>query len=84
MVLLQEVVPESLKILEKECPQFKIYTQKEVDFFTAIMMHTTAVVYESHETIPFYQSEPNNSMLILNVKILFLFMLDPCFVIVCL
>ena len=80
VILLQEVVPQSLVILENECPQFQILAAGKEDYFTVIMMHIAAVVYESHEIIPFYSSVMMRNMLRIKVRISYLviMIIDLC------
>ena len=76
LVLLQEVVPESLVILQNECPQFRIITAGNEGYFTAIMMHDLYVVYESHEIFQFYSSVMLRNRLTIKVLIDYFFHLN--------
>ena len=76
LVLLQEVVPESLVILQNECPQFRIIPAGNEGYFTAIMMHDLYVVYESHEIFQFYSSVMLRNRLTIKVLIDYFFHLN--------
>ncbi|CAN7989444.1 unnamed protein product [Ixodes hexagonus] len=53
IVFLQEVVPTSVKILEKSLPGYKLLVGNSVEYFTATLLRKNRVKYESHEVYPF-------------------------------
>ncbi|CAN7984303.1 unnamed protein product, partial [Ixodes pacificus] len=53
VVFLQEVVPTSVKVMEKSLPGYKLLVGNTVEYFTATLLRKSRVKYESHEVYPF-------------------------------
>ncbi|KAG0409848.1 hypothetical protein HPB47_013037 [Ixodes persulcatus] len=53
VAFLQEVVPTSVKVMEKSLPGYKLLVGNTVEYFTATLLRKSRVKYESHEVYPF-------------------------------
>ncbi|KAL3891595.1 hypothetical protein ACJMK2_003851 [Sinanodonta woodiana] len=56
VVLLQEVVMETQKILEEKCPSYDFVPGGEKEYYTAILLQQNVTTLEDATVIPFYSS----------------------------
>ncbi|XP_064596729.1 tyrosyl-DNA phosphodiesterase 2-like [Liolophura sinensis] len=63
VVFLQEVVPQTLSILEKECPEYQVLPGGQQGYFTAILIKVGVVVLEDQDIQMFYSSRMMRNLL---------------------
>lgn len=68
VVFLQEVVPQTLDILEKECPEYQILSGGRQGYFTAMLIKVGVVILEDHDVQMFYSSRMMRNILSAKVK----------------
>ncbi|XP_041361676.1 tyrosyl-DNA phosphodiesterase 2-like [Gigantopelta aegis] len=69
MVFLQEVIPKSLKLIEKLCPQYQAIPGGRDDYFTAVLLKSGSVEFESSNIVQFFSSLMERNLLGVKCKI---------------
>ncbi|XP_029650669.1 tyrosyl-DNA phosphodiesterase 2 [Octopus sinensis] len=64
VIFLQEVVPESLVVLKKYCPDYRVSVSNDVGYFTVTLLKDSEVRTETEEVFPFFSSVMSRCLLL--------------------
>jgi len=85
VVYLQEVVPETLEIIQRKCDRYRCIVGRfsadeemlEGEYFVVILLRRDAVVYMSHEVLRFHSSKMGR--VLLKVQVFYVMIVLNCF-----